>query len=165
MKRRFQRYIVHTEILSTFHARVEYISVTKYVIETIGPMGANHPKIHHPLEARGPHLIHECLGDSTHHAKQELDRFTQFRTTTYATNAPLVTMRRAKSTPKLPFPFDDNHPHLIHPSLDLPHSPSQRASGSSQPFSTIHFADRPTDRQTDGPGECNICFTVDLFRL
>ena len=35
-----------------------------------------------PLEARGPHLIHECLGDSTHHAKQQLNRFMHFCTTT-----------------------------------------------------------------------------------
>jgi len=39
MKHRFQRYIVQTEILSTFHAWVNYISVTKYDTETIGPMG------------------------------------------------------------------------------------------------------------------------------
>jgi len=32
--------------LSTFHAQVKYISVTKYAIETIWPMGANDPKIH-----------------------------------------------------------------------------------------------------------------------
>jgi len=32
MNRQFQRYIVHMEILSTYHARVEYISVKE-----IGP--------------------------------------------------------------------------------------------------------------------------------
>jgi len=31
-------------------------------------------------------------------------------------------------------PFDDNHLHLIHPSLDRPYSPPQTASGSIQPF-------------------------------
>jgi len=35
---------------------------------------------------------------------------------------------------KLPIPFDDHHPHLIHPSLDRSHSPPQTASGSNQPF-------------------------------
>ena len=45
-----------------------------------------------------------------------------------------------------PFPFDHHHPDLIHPSLDRPLSPSQTASGSIQPFATIHFADGPTDR-------------------
>jgi len=62
MKRRFQQCIVRTEILSTFHVRVQYISVTKYAIQTIGPMEANYPKIHPSLQARGLHLIHECLG-------------------------------------------------------------------------------------------------------
>ena len=31
-------------------------------------------------------------------------------------------------------PFDDHHPHLIHPSLDRPRSPFQTASRSNQPF-------------------------------
>jgi len=48
-----------------------------------------------------------------------------------------------------PSPFDDYHPYLIHPSIDRPHSPSQTASGSNQPFSTVHFPDTQTDRQTD----------------
>ena len=46
MNHRFQRCIVCTEILSTFHAWIEYISVTKHAVETIGPVGANDPKIH-----------------------------------------------------------------------------------------------------------------------
>jgi len=54
MKCRFQRCIVLTEILSNFHARVEYISVTKYAIETVEPMGQTTPKSIHSLEARGP---------------------------------------------------------------------------------------------------------------
>jgi len=48
-----------------------------------------------------------------------------------------------------PFPFDDHHPHLIHPSFDRPHSPSQTASGSNQPFChsrAYTFPDRQTDR-------------------
>jgi len=44
MKCRFQRYTVRTEILSTSHAQVEYISVTKYAFETTGPMGQTTPK-------------------------------------------------------------------------------------------------------------------------
>jgi len=55
MKCRFQRYTVCMEILSTFHARVEYICVTKYAIETTGPLRANNPQ--NPpllLEAHGP---------------------------------------------------------------------------------------------------------------
>jgi len=38
------------------------------------------------------------------------------------------------------FPFDDHHPHLIHPSLDRPHSSSH--------FVTVHFPDQQTDTQT-----------------
>jgi len=40
--------------------------------------------------------------------------------------------------------------HLIHPSLDRPHSPPQTASGSNHPFrhNTLY---RQTDRQTDRP--------------
>jgi len=43
-----------------------------------------------------------------------------------------------------PFPFDDHHLHLLHASFDRPHSPSQMASRSTQPFchSTL-------SRQTD----------------
>jgi len=52
-----------------------------------------------------------------------------------------------------PFSFDDHHPHLITPILDRLHSPPQTASRSNQPFCTVHFPDRPTDRQTDGLGD------------
>jgi len=38
------------------------------------------------------------------------------------------------SSRNLPFPFNDHHPHLIHPSLDRPHSYSQTASRFNQPF-------------------------------
>jgi len=83
MKCTFQWYIVYTEILSTFHTQVEYISVTKYAIETIGSKGGQttpkNPPL--PLEARGPHLIHECLGDPTHHPKWQLNRCMHFCTT------------------------------------------------------------------------------------
>jgi len=41
------------------------------------------------------------------------------------------------------FLFDDHYPHLIHLSLDRPHSPSQTASGSNEPFCPIASA---TDR-------------------
>jgi len=46
-----------------------------------------------------------------------------------------------------PFPFDDNHRHLIHPSLDRSHSPFQTASGSNQPFCHSTLSGQ-TDRQT-----------------
>ena len=134
MKRRFQRCTACTEI-STFHARVEYISVTKYAIETIGLIWGDkrpqNPPL--PLEARGPHLIHECLGDPIHHPKRQLDRYTHFHTTTQ--QRPRWLQWDAQIHLKnCSFPFDDHHPHQMHPSLDRPHSPSQTASGSNQPF-------------------------------
>jgi len=43
MKRRFQRYIVCMEILSTFHARVEYISVREKATP-FKPMRAKNPR-------------------------------------------------------------------------------------------------------------------------
>jgi len=45
MKWRFQWCIVHMEILSTSHARIEYISVKNHTTETIGPMWANNAKM------------------------------------------------------------------------------------------------------------------------
>ena len=68
---------------------------------------------------------------------------------------PLVTMRPPKSPPKLSLPFDDHHPHLIHPSLDRPHSPPKTASRSNQPFCQSTLCGQ-TDRPTDRPGECSV---------
>jgi len=40
--------------------------------------------------------------------------------------------------------------HLIHPSLDRPHSPSQMAYPDPiSHFATVYFPDKPTNRQTD----------------
>ena len=71
----------------------------------------------------------------------------------YATKFPLVTMGCPKFTPKTALPLWQSPPHLIHPSLDRPHSPSQMASGSNQPFchstlsgQTDSHIDRLTDR-------------------
>jgi len=64
----------------------------------------------------------------------------------------LVTIGRSTFTQNCPFPFDDNHPHLIYPSLDRPHSPRQTASESNQPFCHSTLCG-PEDRpiQTHGP--------------
>ena len=51
--------------------------------------------------------------------------------------------------PKLPFPFDDLHPHLIHSSLDRLHSTSQTASMIQiQPAVFPQFTYR-TDKQSE----------------
>jgi len=53
-KRRLQRYIVRTKILSTLHVRVEYISVPKYAILPSHTNGRKIPKQPLSLGARGP---------------------------------------------------------------------------------------------------------------
>jgi len=127
-------------------AWVEYISVKNCATETTGPMGANNAKIYpFPLDARGPHLVHECLG--LPHSPPQTARSVHTLLHNYATMSPLVTTGHPKFTLKTTLPLDDNHPHLTHPSLDWPHSPSQTASGSIHPFchSTLFGQ---TDRQT-----------------
>jgi len=55
-----------------------------------------------------------------------------------------------------PFPFDDLQPHLIHQSLDQPHSSFQMMSRSNQQFfhnSPTRQTDRMTDQPTDGIGD------------
>ena len=49
--------------------------------------------------------------------------------------------------PKLLIPPQRSPPNLIHPSLDRPHSPSQTASTSNQPFCHSTLSG-PTDKQT-----------------
>jgi len=55
------------EILCIFchnkHDMLDGTTYDEHDIESIGPMGANHPKIH-PFHLRHlrPHLAHECLG-------------------------------------------------------------------------------------------------------
>jgi len=60
-------------------------------------------------------------------------------------------------TGRLEFTHKTVPPHLIRPSVDRPHSPSQRAFGSNQPFchsTPSEHTDRPTGRQTtDGIGD------------
>ena len=71
INRLFQQYIVCTEILSTFHARVKYIYVKKYTIQT---NGNEKPPL--PLGGHGPHLIHSSL-DRPHSPPQTASRSNQ----------------------------------------------------------------------------------------
>jgi len=86
---------------------VSNIFLFKKAFETIGPVGANNPKIHPSLEARGrrgPHVIHQCLG-STHSLPQMTARSVHALLHNYATMSSLVTMGCPKFTPKLPVPL------------------------------------------------------------
>jgi len=144
MKCRFQRYIVRTEILSTLftHESNTFMSLTcKNAIQTSGGRNGEIPKTALPLEACGPHFQRQTTARSVHpfpHTMQKSPHWLQWN----APNLPL----------KLPLPFDDHHPHLIHPSLIRPHLPFQTASGPNQPFchntlSGHTYTDRHTDEQ------------------
>jgi len=63
---------------------------------------------------------------------------------------PVVTIMGLLNLPpnNCPFSFNVHHRHLIHPSLNRPHTPSQTASRSTQPF-FHNILSRQTDRQTD----------------
>jgi len=50
---------------------------------------------------------------------------------------------------KLSFPFDDLYRHLIHPSVHRPTYHPKRQPDPVNRFSTVHFPDRETHRQTD----------------
>jgi len=110
MKRRFQWYLVRTEILSTFHTRVEYISITKYAIESNGSVGQNTLETTpSPCSTWTPIKYTNAWADSTHLPIWQLDRFTHFCTTTQ--QCPHWLQWDAPNSPrKLPFPFDDNYP-------------------------------------------------------
>ena len=110
--------------------------------------GTKYPKLPLPLGYLDPHLIHECLS----HPRRHIHRFTLLRATTQ--QIPLWLQWEAPNSP-LPklLPFNDNHPHLIHTSLDR----TQTASGSNQRFChstptglTNRQTDRHTHRPTDG---------------
>ena len=90
--------------------------------------------------------------------KQMKHRFQWYivRTEILSIKSPLVTMGRPKfilkTAPSLrrsPSPSNTPIPR------STPHQPKQHQDTISR-FATIHFADRQTDRQTDGPGECSM---------
>jgi len=104
-----------------------------------------------PLQHVNPHLIHQCLGQPSNTPNDSsIGTCTSHN---YATKSPLVTRDAPNSTPNLPLPLRRSPPHLMYPCLDQPHSPSQMASGSMQPFchSTLSRL-TDTDRPTDGLG-------------
>jgi len=95
-----------------------------------------------------PHLIYECLG-RPHSPRRMTDSSIASRTSAQLHNKGPIGYN---GTPQIhpqncPFPFVDHYPHLIHPSLDRLHSPSQMASGSNHPFChSSLFGQTQTDR-------------------
>jgi len=65
-----------------------------------------------------------------------------------------------------PFPFDDHHSHLIHPSLHRSHSPPQNASGSNQPFYHNTLSGQTdTHTPTHGIGDRSIPTAFTLYNI
>jgi len=116
-------------------------------------MGLKPPETALPLWACGPLLIHQCC-DRLHSPPQTTARLIHTLPHNYASRPHWLQWDGPSSPPKLPFPFDDNHPiKYIHPSTDPTHQPTRHPDPLSR-FATIHFrTDRPTNRPTDGPGE------------
>jgi len=100
---RIQRYILHREILSTFHTRVEYISHVILPIETNGSTIAKNARNHarnspFPLRHVDFHLTHECLG-SPHSPHQTTAQSLYAFPHNDTMKSPLVKMGRRKFTP------------------------------------------------------------------
>jgi len=99
-----------------------------------------------PLAARQPSSNTPMPGPSTLNTSNN-SSISSCTAHNYATKSPFITMGQCKSPPKLPLPLQRSPPHLIHPSLDWPHSPSQTVSRANQPFCHSKLF-RSTDRQT-----------------
>ena len=138
MNRRFQRYIVRTEILSSFHARVEYICVK---ICHSNQWDRTTPKSPLSLGARGRPSntrMPKLTPLTTQMTAQSVYAFSQ----NYTTKSPLLTTECSTFIPKLPLLLRRS------PSLDRRHSPPQTASGSNQPFCHSTLSGHThTDRQ------------------
>jgi len=97
-----------------------------------------------PLEPRGPPLHTSMLGPTPLTMPND-SSIGSWTSTQLCNKCPTGYNETPHIHPQnYPFPFDDNHSHLIHPLLDRSHSPPQTAS--AQPFCHDTLADRQTDR-------------------
>ena len=133
------RYTVRTEILSTFHIRVECISQHHVAYWNSGYADAEEcqkpcQKQPLPLEARGLPSNTWMPGPTPltvpNDSSIDICTFTQWRNKVPIgyNGTPQI------HPPNCPFPFDGHHQNLIHPYRARPHSPPQTASGSNQLF-------------------------------
>jgi len=149
---RIERYILHREILSTFHTRVNRRSVPWSVrhvaIQINGSEILQNAKNHarnSPFLLRHMdfHLTYECLGPP-HSPRQTTARSLYTLPHKDVTKSALVTMGRRKFTPELPLPLRRSPPKSNTPVPSPTHSPPQTASGNNQPF--CHNTHVQTDR-------------------
>jgi len=79
MKRRFQRFVVYTEILPTFRVESNTFLREKYAILPFKPMGTKNQTAL-PFGHLDLRLIHPSLYVPTHYPKRHLDPFSRFAT-------------------------------------------------------------------------------------
>jgi len=113
--------------------------------------GANNLKIHPSPWAMWTPIPYINACPLPHSPRQTTAQLVHVLPHNYATKAPLVTMERPTFILKTAPSLRRQPPHLIHPSLDQPHSPPKWHLDLLSRFTTIHFVDWPTDRQTDRP--------------
>jgi len=113
--------------------------------------GENSPKPPFPLAAHRPHLIHQFLGRPHSPVTTPNNSSIGSCTSTQLCNeVPIGYSGIPQIHPQnCSFPFDNHHPYLIHPSLNRPHSSSQTASRSTQPFSHRSLSGQTDRRQTN----------------
>jgi len=143
MKRRFQRFIVHVEILSTFHARVKYISVKIMPLKPLGQCGQTTPKS--PCSPWGTWTPSNTWMPWVTPLTTPNDSSIAARTSAQLRNKGPIGYN---GTPQI-HPFDDHHPiYYTHPSTDPTHQPRRHPHPISC-FATVQFPDRHTDTHTD----------------
>jgi len=107
MKCRFQRHIVHTEILPIFHVRVEYIYVSKYAIQLIQTNGEKQLLLLGYMDPSNTIIM--IIPPPIQSPPPMTARLVHALPHNYTTKSPLVTMGCPKFTPKTAFLFDDHH--------------------------------------------------------
>ena len=137
---RFQRCTMRTEILPTFHTRVKYISQHHFAHSNkcgrkCRKMPETMPETAPSLEARGPYLIHHIWMPGPTPLTTPNDSLIAVRTSRQLCNKVPIGYNGTPYIHPENCPFsDDHHQNLIHPFLDWPLSPPQRASRSNQSF-------------------------------
>jgi len=143
MKRRFQRYIVCTVIMSTFHARVKYISVKNTSLKPMGQWGTKPQKPTLSVEEQ-EFPSSTSMPGPTHSPRRTTDRSVHTLPHNYATKLHWLQWDAPNSPIKLP--FDDHHTHQhTHPSTDPTHHPN----GIRIQWAVLPQYSFRTDRQTD----------------
>jgi len=142
-------YCPYKNIINFSHT-TEYISVKNMPLKPLGQWGQMTPKSTLPLEAREPHLIHECLG-RPHLSPQTTARSLHALPHNYATNSPLVTMGCPKFTTKTaPSPLTITTPSNISiPQLTPLTTPNNIWIQSAILPQYTLWTERPTDRPSD----------------